>query len=80
MDALAVRYFLLNGVVVTLDPCRKLSVLTPEGSKLRWLESAEEDLKNMGVRNWRRKAEDREQGTAIVEEAKVHKGLWYQKK
>jgi hypothetical protein len=40
-----------------LDPCRKLTVLKPEGTrrlgkpKLRWLESFEEDLKNMGVRN-----------------------------
>ena len=44
-----------------LDLCRKLTVLTAEGTprvgelKLRWLESVEEYLKNMGVRNWRRK-------------------------
>jgi hypothetical protein len=40
-----------------LTPCRKLTVLTAEGTpcvgelKVRWLESVEEDLKNMGVRN-----------------------------
>jgi hypothetical protein len=44
-----------------LDPCRKLTVLKPECTehvwkpKLRWLESLEEDLKNMVVRNWRGK-------------------------
>jgi hypothetical protein len=43
-----------------LDPFRKLTVLKPEGNrvgkpKLRWLESVEKVLKNMGVRNWRRK-------------------------
>jgi hypothetical protein len=37
-----------------LDPCRKLTVLKPEGTqqvgkpKLRWLESFEEYLKKMG--------------------------------
>jgi len=42
-----------------LDPCRKLTVLTAEGTprvrelKLSWLESIEEDLKNTGVSNWR---------------------------
>ena len=44
-----------------LDPCRKLTVLKPEGTrrvgkpKLRWTESVEEDLKKKGLRNWRRK-------------------------
>jgi hypothetical protein len=44
-----------------LDTYRQLTVLKPEGTrrvgkpKMRWLESAEEDLKKMGVRNWRRK-------------------------
>ena len=38
-----------------LDPCRKLTVLKPEGtrrvgkSKLRWVESVEGDLKKMGL-------------------------------
>jgi hypothetical protein len=45
-----------------LDPCRKLTLIKPEGTqhvgkpKWRWLESGEEDLKNMGVRNWRQVA------------------------
>jgi hypothetical protein len=42
-----------------VNPCRKLTVLQPEGTqhlgkpKLRWLESVEENLKNAGIRNWR---------------------------
>ena len=44
-----------------MEPCRKLTLLKREESrsvgkpKLRWPESVEEDLKKMGVRNWRRK-------------------------
>jgi hypothetical protein len=42
-----------------LDSCRRITVRTPEDtgrvgkSKLIWLESVEEELKEMGVRNWR---------------------------
>ena len=49
-----------------LDPCRKLTLLKPEDTRhvgkpqLRWLESAEGDVKNVGVRNWRRKSRDRD--------------------
>jgi hypothetical protein len=32
-------------------------------------------MKTMGVTNWRRKSQDRDQWRAIVEEAKVHHGL-----
>jgi hypothetical protein len=41
-------------------PCGTFTLLKPEGTrrvgkpKLRWLESAAEDLKKVGVRNWRR--------------------------
>jgi hypothetical protein len=41
-----------------LDPCRKLTVLKPEGTRrvgkrrLMWLESVEEDLKKTDVRHW----------------------------
>jgi len=43
-----------------LDTCRELTVLKEEGTrrvgihKMRWFESAEGDLKKMGVRTWRR--------------------------
>jgi hypothetical protein len=43
--------------------------------RARWLESVETDLRKMGVKNWRRKAQDREQWRTILKEAKVHRGL-----
>jgi hypothetical protein len=42
---------------------------------IRWLDSADGDLKTTGFRNWRRKSQDRDQWRAIVKEAKVHHGL-----
>jgi hypothetical protein len=63
------------------DPCRKLTLHKPEGTRrggrpaVRWLDSVEEDLKTTGVRNWRRKTQDRDQWRATVKEAKIHHGL-----
>ena len=62
-----------------LDLNTELTLLKPEGTqhkgkpKLRWLESAEEDLK-MGLRNWRRKAQDQKQWT-VLKRLRFHEGL-----
>jgi len=46
-------------------PCTKPTLRQSEGTrrvgkpKLRWLESVEEDPKNVGVRNWRRMSQYR---------------------
>jgi hypothetical protein len=64
-----------------VDPCRKLTLYRPEGTRrvgkprARWLESVETGLRKMGVKNWRRKAQDREQWRTILKGAKVHRGL-----
>jgi hypothetical protein len=39
--------------------------------RLRWLDCVEDDLKILGVRRWRRKAEDREEWAIILMEAMV---------
>jgi hypothetical protein len=45
--------------------------------KLRWLDDVEGDIKALGIRRWRIKAQDRNEWTAIKREAKVKlKGPW----
>jgi hypothetical protein len=39
-----------------------------------WLGSVEEDLKNMGVRNWSRNSRHRRESRTILEEATVQRG------
>jgi hypothetical protein len=41
----------------------------------RWLDDAEHDLQQLGVRNWRLKARDRVKWRTVVREAKVQLGL-----
>jgi hypothetical protein len=41
----------------------------------RYLDDVEDDLKQLGVMGWRRKASEREEWTKILKEAKALKGL-----
>jgi hypothetical protein len=41
----------------------------------RWLDDAEHDLQQLGVRNWRLKMWDRVEWRTVVREAKVQLGL-----
>jgi hypothetical protein len=43
--------------------------------KVRWLEDVQEDLREMGIEGWRRKAQDRDQWRRIAQKAKAHVGL-----
>jgi hypothetical protein len=39
--------------------------------RLRWINDVEEDLRKLGVKQWRRKALDREDWASIIREAKA---------
>jgi hypothetical protein len=43
--------------------------------KVRWLHDVQENLREMGIEGWRRKAQDRDQWRRIAQEAKAHVGL-----
>jgi hypothetical protein len=42
--------------------------------KVRWLDDVQEDLREMGIEGWRRKAQDRDQWRRIAQEATAHVG------
>jgi plasmid maintenance system killer protein len=52
----------------------------PEGRRkvgrprLRWLDDAENDLRVMKVKRWRKKAQNREEWVSVIKEAKILKG------
>jgi hypothetical protein len=43
--------------------------------KVRWLDDVQEDLREMGIEVWRRKAQDRDQWRRIAQEATAYVGL-----
>lgn len=60
---------------------RKVMEWKPPGRRARgrprkrWLDDVREDLEVMRVRNWRRKADDRDEWRQLVKQAKTHQGL-----
>jgi hypothetical protein len=44
-------------------------------AKVRWLDDIQENLREMGIEGWRRKAQDRDQWRRIAQDTKAHVGL-----
>jgi hypothetical protein len=44
--------------------------------KERWLDSVQEDLKIMGVLDWKKRVLDRKKWQELLEKAKTHPGLY----
>jgi len=61
---------------------KRLYQNTPKGSRsvgrprLRWMDDVREDVRRMGVTNWRIRAHRRDDWKMVVKEAKVLQGLW----
>jgi hypothetical protein len=48
----------------------------PKGKpRLRWKDDARNDLRKLGVKNWKQRAQERKQWKEIMEQAKTHKEL-----
>jgi hypothetical protein len=45
------------------------------GSRLRWEDNVRNDLKKMGVKNWKQRVQERNQWKEIIEQAKTHREL-----
>jgi hypothetical protein len=64
-------------VFISVRTVSKVFLGKPDGRskagrpKLRWLDSIENDLKSMGVKRWRKKAEDRSVCAIVVKEVLV---------
>ena len=43
--------------------------------KLRWVEDAERDVREINIKIWRHKAMDREEWTSVIKETKALRGL-----
>jgi hypothetical protein len=60
---------------------KTLMTVKPEGKRkkgmprMRWTDGVEEELRSLGVVNWKAKAQERDGWRKILEQAKTHEGL-----
>jgi hypothetical protein len=60
---------------------KRIMFVKPEGKRkksrprMRWTDGVDKDLRNLGVVNWKTKAQERDDWRNFLEQAKTHKGL-----
>ena len=54
---------------------KPIGMRTGGRTRKNWIAGIEEDLQIMGVRQWRKKCEERAEWKKITEKAKIHSGL-----
>jgi len=47
-------------------------------SKLRWEDGVDQDVRILGVKNWKKVALDRDEWAKLLKKARAHQGLWSQ--
>jgi hypothetical protein len=65
------------------DPARKVDCTEPGGTgdrkrdraKLRWCDESDEDVAQVGCRNWRLNAQSRQEWRKLIEGVKFHPGM-----
>jgi hypothetical protein len=61
-----------------------IMLVKPEGKRkkgrprMRWVDGVKKALRNLGVVNWKSKAQERNGWRKFLERTKIHKGLWCQ--
>jgi hypothetical protein len=67
--------YLMNLTLLVTSKFKKLAWARHLMAKLRWEDDARNDLRKMGVKNWKHRAQERKQWKEIIEQAKIHKEL-----
>ena len=62
-------------VVKSIYKCKPHATRLKGKPRLRWDDDVRDDLRKMGVNNWKQKAQERKPWRGIIEQAKTHKEL-----
>ena len=64
-----------EGVAKTIYKWKPYTTRPKRRPRLRWEDGVRNDLRKVGVRNWKQRVQGRKQWNEITEQAKTHKEL-----